>query len=106
MSTPAGQHQRTADFILAPFERRVLPKLAAALPQWVVPDHLTVLGLLASTTIAASYLLSNQHLYWLWAANLALVVNWFGDSLDGTLARYRKIERPRYGYYLDHLTDA
>jgi archaetidylinositol phosphate synthase len=106
MSAPAGQHQRTADFILAPFERRVLPRLAAALPPWVVPDHLTVLGLLASTAIAATYLLSNRNPNWLWAANLALVVNWFGDSLDGTLARYRKIERPRYGYYLDHLTDA
>src|SRR5688500_6831745 len=106
MSAPAGQHQRTADFILAPFERRVLPRLAAALPRWVVPDHLTVLRLLASTAIAATYLLSNRNPNWLWAANLALVVNWFGDSLDGTLARYRKIERPRYGYYLDHLTDA
>jgi phosphatidylglycerophosphate synthase len=106
MSEQAGQHKRTSEFLLSPFEQRVLPRLAAALPPWVVPDHLTVLGLLASTTIAVSYLLSNRSPAWLWAASVALVVNWFGDSLDGTLARYRKIERPRYGYYLDHLTDA
>jgi phosphatidylglycerophosphate synthase len=103
---PEGKHERTYEFVLARWEKRVLPKLAAALPGWVVPDHLTVLGLLASTVLAASYLLSNQNIHWLWLANAALVVNWYGDSLDGTLARYRKIERPRYGYYLDHLTDA
>jgi archaetidylinositol phosphate synthase len=106
MTNKGGEHKRTSEFLLAGWERRVLPRLAASLPEWVVPDHLTVLGLLASTAIAASYLLSNRDPRWLWAANLALIVNWFGDSLDGNLARYRKIERPRYGYYLDHLTDA
>jgi phosphatidylglycerophosphate synthase len=106
MTEQAGQHKRTSEFLLAPFERRVLPRLAAGLPQWVMPDHLTILGLLASTGVAAAYLLSNRNPAWLWGASAALVVNWFGDSLDGTLARYRKIERPRYGYYLDHLTDA
>jgi phosphatidylglycerophosphate synthase len=101
-----GKHERKYEVILARWEKRVLPRLAAALPAWVVPDHLTVLGLLASTVLAAAYLLSNRNIHWLWLANAALVVNWYGDSLDGTLARYRKIERPRYGYYLDHLTDA
>ena len=114
-SEPAGsagkparpaEHQRTSEFLLAPFERRVLPRLAGALPGWVTPDHLTVLGHFASTVVAAAYLLSNRNPAWLWLANAAILVNWFGDSLDGTLARYRKIERPRYGYYLDHLTDA
>jgi archaetidylinositol phosphate synthase len=100
------EHQRTSDFMLGPFERAVLPKLAKALPNWVMPDHLTGLGLLASTAIAAAYMLSNRNPAWLWAASAALVVQWFGDSLDGTLARVRKTERPRYGYYLDHLTDA
>ncbi|MGQ0815490.1 MAG: CDP-alcohol phosphatidyltransferase family protein [Gemmatimonadota bacterium] len=80
--------------------------MAARLPAWVLPDHLTLLGLAASTFIAGAYMLSNRDARWLWAASAALVVQWFGDSLDGTLARYRKIERPRYGYYLDHLTDA
>lgn len=101
-----GSHQRTYEFMLARWEKRVLPRLAAAMPEWVVPDHLTLLGLLASTVLAAAYLLSNRNIHWLWLANFALVANWFGDSLDGNLARYRKIERPRYGYYLDHLTDA
>jgi phosphatidylglycerophosphate synthase len=106
MTKKAAEHQRTSEFILGPFERRVLPWLAARLPKWVLPDHLTGLGLLASTFIAVAYMLSNRDARWLWAINFALVVQWFGDSLDGNLARYRKIERPRYGYYLDHLTDA
>lgn len=101
-----GVHQRTSDFLLSSFERAVLPRLAAALPSWVKPDHLTVLGLLASTGIALAYMLSNRNPGWLWAASGLLVVQWFGDSLDGTLARVRRAERPRYGYYLDHLMDA
>jgi len=71
-----------------------------------MPDHLTSLGLLASTLVGVGYAYTNQNPYWLWLVNFAVVLNWFGDSLDGTLARYRKTERPRYGYYLDHLTDA
>ena len=106
MASESGKHERTSEFVLKRFERWALPRLAARLPAWVVPDHLTVLGLLASTAIGAAYALSNRNELWLWAVNAALVVNWFGDSLDGTLARYRRIERPRYGYYLDHLTDA
>lgn len=106
MEKAPAEHRRTSEFILAGFERRTLPWLAARLPKWVVPDHLTMLGLAASTFIAAAYVLSNRNPCWLWAASAALVVQWFGDSLDGNLARYRKIERPRYGYYLDHLTDA
>ncbi|MBT8460966.1 MAG: CDP-alcohol phosphatidyltransferase family protein [Gemmatimonadetes bacterium] len=101
-----GKHQRLAGFALARFEGWALPKLAAALPAWVMPDHLTGIGLLASTGIAASYMLTNRDPAWLWVASGLLVVQWYGDSLDGTLARYRKIERPRYGFYLDHLTDA
>ena len=106
MGTESGKHARTSEFVLKRFERWALPRLAARLPAWVVPDHLTVLGLLASTAIGAAYALSNRNELWLWVVNAAIVVNWFGDSLDGTLARYRRIERPRYGYYLDHLTDA
>lgn len=101
-----AEHKRTSEFILAPFERRVLPWLAARLPRWMVPDHLTAIGLAASTFIAIAYMLSNRDPRWLWGASAALIAQWFGDSLDGNLARFRKIERPRYGYYLDHLTDA
>ena len=101
-----GKHKRLAGFVLARFEAWALPKLAAALPERVMPDHLTGLGLLASTGIAVSYMLTNRNPAWLWVASGLLVVQWYGDSLDGTLARYRRIERPRYGFYLDHLTDA
>jgi len=101
-----GKHRRLYGFALARFEAWALPRLAAALPRWAMPDHLTGIGLLASTGIAAAYMLSNRSPGWLWAASGLLVLQWYGDSLDGTLARYRKIERPRYGFYLDHLTDA
>ena len=98
--------KRQATFVTARFEKWFLPKLAARLPAWVLPDHLTGLGILAATAIGVAYGLSNRDPNWLWAVNAALVVHWLGDSLDGTLARVRKIERPRYGFYLDHLTDA
>ncbi len=101
-----GDAPREPRFLLAPFERRALPWLARRLPAWVLPDHLTLLGVFAALGIAGAYLLSNQDPVWLWAASALLVLHWFGDSLDGTLARERGIERPRYGYYLDHLTDA
>jgi phosphatidylglycerophosphate synthase len=106
MESKAGQHERTSKFFLARWEKRVLPRLALALPGWVMPDHLTALGFTASAGIGISYMLSNHNQLWLLAASALLVVQWFGDSLDGTLARTRKIERPRYGYYLDHITDA
>src|SRR5919106_1700344 len=97
---------REKSFLLARPEARVLEWIAPRLPRWVMPDHLTALGVLAALGIAAAYLLSNQDPVWLWAASGLLVVHWLGDSLDGTLARVRKTERPTYGYYLDHLVDA
>ena len=97
---------RTKTFLLANPEGRVLEWIARRLPRWVMPDHLTALGVLAAIGIAAAYALSNRDPVWLWAASGLLVVHWLGDSLDGTLARVRRIERPRYGYYLDHLVDA
>jgi phosphatidylglycerophosphate synthase len=71
-----------------------------------MPDHLTGLGVGAAAAIAAAYALSAHGDGWLWAASALLVVHWLGDSLDGTLARVRRTERPHYGYYLDHLVDA
>ena len=97
---------REKKFLLAVPEARVLEWIARRLPSWVKPDHLTALGVVASIAIAAAYVLSNGNEAWLWAASALLVVHWLGDSLDGTLARVRKSERPRYGYYLDHLVDA
>jgi archaetidylinositol phosphate synthase len=97
---------RQKTFLLAHPEARVLEWIARRLPAWVMPDHLTVLGVLAALGIAGAYALSNRDPVWLWAASGLLVVHWLGDSLDGTLARVRRTERPRYGYYLDHLVDA
>ncbi|HSQ59561.1 MAG TPA: CDP-alcohol phosphatidyltransferase family protein [Acidobacteriota bacterium] len=98
--------QRQATFVLTRFERWALPRIAASLPRWILPDHLTALGVLGATVIAAGYLCTRWTPAWLWVVNLGLVIHWLGDSLDGTLARVRKHERPRYGFYLDHLTDA
>jgi archaetidylinositol phosphate synthase len=97
---------RSKQFLLASAEGRILEWIARRLPRWILPDHMTALGVLAAIGIAAAYLASNGDKAWLWAASALLVVHWLGDSLDGTLARVRKIERPKYGYYLDHLVDA
>jgi archaetidylinositol phosphate synthase len=97
---------RSKEFLLAKAEGRVLEWIARRLPARVMPDHMTAVGVLAAVGIAAAYLLSNGDKTWLWAASGLLVVHWLGDSLDGTLARVRRIERPKYGYYLDHLVDA
>ncbi len=97
---------RSKQFLLARHEGRVLEWIARRLPARVMPDHMTALGVLAAFGIAGAYLLSNGDKAWLWAASALLVVHWLGDSLDGTLARVRGIERPKYGYYLDHLVDA
>jgi len=97
---------RSKQFFLAVPEARVLEWIANRLPSRVKPDHLTALGVVASIGIAAAYVLSNGDRMWLWAASALLVLHWLGDSLDGTLARVRHSERPRYGYYLDHLVDA
>ena len=97
---------RQKRFLLAEPEARALEWIARRLPARVMPDHLTALGVLAALGIAAAYLLSNDDPAWLWAASALLVVHWLGDSLDGTLARVRRTERPTYGYYLDHLVDA
>jgi phosphatidylglycerophosphate synthase len=105
-TTSTGDAPRAKQFLLARQETRVLEWVARRLPAWVMPDHLTALGVVAAIGIAAAYLLSNGATAWLWAASALLVVHWLGDSLDGTLARVRRIERPKYGYYLDHLVDA
>jgi archaetidylinositol phosphate synthase len=97
---------REKTFLLARPEASALDWIARRIPARVLPDHLTALGVLAALGIAAAYVLSNRDPAWLWAASGLLVVHWLGDSLDGTLARVRRIERPTYGYYLDHLVDA
>jgi phosphatidylglycerophosphate synthase len=102
----ANQHNRVNDIILGPLERPALQWLAAHMPAWVTPDICTGIGVVGGFTTAIGYGLSNYSAGWLWLASLGFILNWFGDSLDGTLARYRRIERPLYGYYIDHITDA
>ncbi len=96
---------RINDISLGPFERRALPWMAKRLPAWVMPDHLTAVGQVAAVFIALSYWLARYDLNWLWAVNIGLVIHWWGDSLDGTLARVRHIERNRYGFFVDHYSD-
>ena len=98
--------KREMTFLLARPERRLLQALAAKVPARFSPNHLSGLGVVAAIGIGAAYALSATHVSWLWIASLMLVAQWFGDSLDGTLARVRGIERPRYGYYIDHMIDA
>ncbi len=87
-------------------ERRVLLWLAARMPCWVTSDQLTLLGFAAMLLAGASYLLARWHPVGLLLATVCLALNWFGDSLDGTLARVRNMQRPRYGFYVDHMVDS
>jgi archaetidylinositol phosphate synthase len=75
------------------------------MPAAIVPDQLTAFGVVGALLTAVGYLLSRGSLTWLWLASVGLAINWFGDSLDGTLARVRRIERPRYGFFIDHTSD-
>lgn len=97
--------ERIQENLLARAERRVLNWLCAVIPGWVTPDLLTYFGLFGAVLVFAGYLASNTDAGWLWLCIAGYVVHWFGDSLDGSLARFRKIERPRYGYFLDHSCD-
>ena len=99
-------HKRENKILLGFLERPALQWMAARLPNWVTPDILTLIGIGASVLIFVSYILTNVNPNYLWLASLGFVLNWFGDSLDGTVARYRKIERPRYGFLIDHWVDA
>jgi archaetidylinositol phosphate synthase len=86
-------------------ERPALAWLARKVPSWIAPDHLTAIGFVGAVIAAAAYAASGSRPGFLWIASLGLVINWFGDSLDGTVARLRRIERPRHGYYLDNSVD-
>ena len=92
--------------VVARRERQLLTWLCAHLPSWITSDRLTVTSVAGAGLVFVSYVLSRSMPSLLWLASFGLVVNWFGDSLDGSLARYRSIERPIYGYFLDHTIDA
>jgi archaetidylinositol phosphate synthase len=97
--------KRFNDSVLGAFERPALTWAANRLPTWVTPDQLTGIGVTGAFAAAAGYFASRWSLQWLWLASAGLILNWFGDSLDGTVARLRRIERPRYGFFIDHTSD-
>jgi phosphatidylglycerophosphate synthase len=98
--------RRVQESVLAPAEGKVLRWLASRLPGRVHPDHLTILGFGSMILAGIFYGLSGAAPALLHIVNLLIFANWFGDSLDGTLARYRNQQRPRYGYYVDHVADS
>jgi archaetidylinositol phosphate synthase len=98
--------RRIQESWLAPMERKALLWIASKLPPRIRPDHLTILGFGSMLMAGFFYLCSRWDPRFLLAVNLCIVANWFGDSLDGTLARCRNCQRPRYGYYVDHISDS
>ncbi len=105
-TTPSAPREvRDHRSLLAAAEKRCLVWMAERLPPSVNSDHLTALGAVAMVACGAAYAMSPRRPWALAAAIVLLAVNWFGDSLDGTLARVRHQERPRYGFYLDHVLD-
>ena len=97
---------RSQNSFTASLERRMLLWLAPRLPHWVQPDHLTLLGFAAMFLAGAGYALARWTHAGSLIATLGLALNWFGDSMDGTLARFRCRQRPRYGFYVDHMIDS
>ena len=102
MSEDKKQATRIQTSILNKAEKKVLVAMAKRMPAWVTSDMLTFVGFLGALIIATGYALSNLNLNWLWLSCLGLLVNWFGDSLDGSLARVRNTQRKTYGFYIDH----
>jgi len=105
MSSTKAQHERQHGSLLAAWEKKLLVWLAERLPQQINSDHLSLLGLSAMLAAGLAFWASSFDPAWLLAVVGALAVNWFGDSLDGTLARVRDQQRPRYGFYVDHVLD-
>src|SRR5229473_5001062 len=105
-SIPFADAIRLQESFTSRAERKALAWLAARLPLWVNSDHLTLLGFVAMILAGASYALARTNRVGLILATVFLGLNWFGDSLDGTLARVRNQQRPRYGFYVDHILDA
>lgn len=92
--------------LTAKLEKRVVVWMAERTPNWIGPDHLTILGFAAQVMVGTSYALARLDRFWLIAVVGFLALNWLGDSLDGTLARVRQRQRPRYGFYVDHMVDS
>ena len=99
------QSQRIQTSIINGVEKRVLVWLAERQPRWATSDMLTLVGVVGAFLTGLGFYLTHYNINWLWLSSAGLVVNWYGDSLDGTLARVRNCQRPLYGYYIDHTVD-
>lgn len=98
--------KRIQTSILNGVERKALVWMAERMPRWVTSDMLSGVGVVGAIIIAAGYILSDININYLWLSSFGFVVHWFGDSMDGSLARVRHTQRPIYGFYLDHTLDA
>ena len=98
--------ERIQTSILSRVEKKALVWLAGRQPRWVTSDFLTFVGVMGAVLFAVGGMLAHIDLHYLWLGSLGLVVNWYGDSLDGTLARVRHTQRPIYGFFIDHTLDA
>lgn len=99
------QATRIQTSLLNGVEKKALVWLAERQPRWMTSDRLTAIGFIGALIIGAGFVLTRQSINFLWLSTAGLFINWYGDSLDGTLARVRKQQRPIYGYYLDHTVD-
>lgn len=97
--------ERINNTVLGGIETRIVHWFVDLAPDWVNPDMMTLIGMVGSVCILAGYILSARSPWYLWLASFGFFLNWFGDSTDGNMARLRHIERPRYGYFLDHSLD-
>ncbi len=101
-----SNNKRINNTILSSLEKKTLRVLAMRTPGWFSPNVLTLIGFLGAVLVFFGYWLSSINENFLWLACFGWICNWYGDSLDGTIARYRKIEKPKYGFYIDHNIDA
>src|ERR1700758_1038917 len=105
IGSTTGNTRRIQESFLASIEKRVLVWLAERTPACINSDHLTALGFAGQLAAGLCYALARSNRYYLLVVIVCLAVNWLGDSLDGTLARVRQQQRPRYGFYVDHMVD-
>jgi len=105
MTEDKKQAKRIQTSLLNGVEKKALTWMAERMPAWVTSDMLTIVGFVGALIIATGYALSNLNLNWLWLASFGFLVNWFGDSMDGSLARVRGTQRKTYGFFIDHNVD-
>jgi phosphatidylglycerophosphate synthase len=105
MTNTKADAVRIQTSILNAGEKKILIWLAHRQPQWMTSDILTYIGTFGAIIIASGYILASLNINFLWLSSLGFIINWYGDSLDGTLARVRNRQRPIYGYYIDHTVD-